>query len=463
MKRDNTILQIVKVPLSKRSSDYKASFKPNDMLYLEYLENKLKIKPELRNKNYVSKMNINLTEKKILDITDPPNFQYKSFINDMNIKDKVDRERDIRDFNKHDSPRNKSKSRSRSRSRDKSRGSHTSGSRLMRKLRREERRRRRRDERTREGGSRRDERTREGGSRRDGSRRDERTRDGSRRSSKHSSKGSKHGSRNERNRDERTRDDDKMRDENDRNRDERQRDETRGLEHQRDENKSNEHKTELDKLLLGDETKDSKIPSLNEIESKEIKTINVDGTNVRDISHITSNEELDNNKKRDIMYKFEVLKRRYPEGKIPEFSEYTDLKTLQQCYDDTMKRLNLDSTIENYKQYLTWGFYGTEWILTKFLNFNDIQGFAMEQITGMNKYESLLVELGEKNNTSGFFANLPIEVRLLGTIVMNALVFILTKKMMSKVMSGFNTAPTSQPPKKNKMKGPNIEDMKKNL
>jgi hypothetical protein len=46
---------------------------------------------------------------------------------------------------------------------------------------------------------------------------------------------------------------------------------------------------------------------------------------------------------------------------------------------------------------------------------------------------------------------------------MNAIVFILTKKMMSKVMSGFNTTPTSQPPKKNKMKGPNIEDMKKNL
>ena len=60
-------IEIIKVPLKELSKDYKPSFKPNDMLYLEYLENKLKVKPELRNKNYESKNKVFTNKKNIVD------------------------------------------------------------------------------------------------------------------------------------------------------------------------------------------------------------------------------------------------------------------------------------------------------------------------------------------------------------------------------------------------------------
>ena len=52
MKKDNKI-KIVKVPLKTKSKDVFPNFPPMPVLYLELLENKDKIKPELRNKDYV--------------------------------------------------------------------------------------------------------------------------------------------------------------------------------------------------------------------------------------------------------------------------------------------------------------------------------------------------------------------------------------------------------------------------
>ncbi len=48
-------LKVIKIPLDYTPEDIPAKFPPMGVLYLELLENKQKIKPELRNVDYVPK------------------------------------------------------------------------------------------------------------------------------------------------------------------------------------------------------------------------------------------------------------------------------------------------------------------------------------------------------------------------------------------------------------------------
>jgi hypothetical protein len=102
-------------------------------------------------------------------------------------------------------------------------------------------------------------------------------------------------------------------------------------------------------------------------------------------------------------------------------------------YDMAVKQLNVDNNIENYKSYLITGFYIIEFTMGYWLKF-DMQDFTKQQILNMNKYEHLLIELGEKSYVPEG-SRWPIEIRLLFTIVINTAIFIITKMVMKKVGS----------------------------
>ena len=187
---------------------------------------------------------------------------------------------------------------------------------------------------------------------------------------------------------------------------------------------------------------------------------------MEDVGHTSLNEQEQEDAKRELLFKFELLRKSYKTQNIPEFSIHSDYATMQKTYESTLRTLSLDKSVEDYKRYLIGGFMLMEFVCGSWLGF-DMQGFTQQQIVSMNSYEQLLIELGEKSYVpSG--SKWPVEVRLLFMIVMNAAFFIISKMIMKKTGSNLMgminsmnaTAPTSSTSEggvgKRKMKGPSV-------
>lgn len=182
-------------------------------------------------------------------------------------------------------------------------------------------------------------------------------------------------------------------------------------------------------------------------------------------------EEREKREKDELLFKFMVLRRQYPAVEIPEFTEHSDMTTMRRVYDQVIRRVSLDSSVDNYKQYLVGGFMVLEWVSTNWLGI-DLSGFCQQQSRMMNKYDRLLIELGEKNySTAG--SRFPVEIRLLFLIIFNAGLFYVQKMIFSggggggggggNIMNAFfggaqEQAPAPQPVKRRRapMRGPTI-------
>lgn len=157
------------------------------------------------------------------------------------------------------------------------------------------------------------------------------------------------------------------------------------------------------------------------------ETVHIGGRAVKDISY--TNEE-EHSKKRELLFRFDILRKSYKEATIPEISEFTDLRTMERVYEDTVRRVALDGKVEGYKKFLQMGFFGLEFVFSNLFKI-DMSGFAKQQLMSMNSYERLLIELGEKSLLEKTKSQWPAEVRLLFTIVMNGVMFVLMKSVMS--------------------------------
>ncbi|MFO0089679.1 MAG: hypothetical protein ACK518_02590 [bacterium] len=192
-----------------------------------------------------------------------------------------------------------------------------------------------------------------------------------------------------------------------------------------------------------------------------LKDLNVGQKVVPNLNYMASNAEEENNK-RELLFKFELLKKSYKDSNIPEFSMHSDYKTMKQTYENTVRKLSIESSVDNYKTYLIGGFMVVEFILGSWMGF-DMEGFTQHQISTLGSYERLLVELGEKSYVDEE-SQWPVEVRLLGMIIMNAAFFIVSKLVTKKTgssnilnfLASMNSA-RGEPKKTRPMKGPKMD------
>lgn len=183
--------------------------------------------------------------------------------------------------------------------------------------------------------------------------------------------------------------------------------------------------------------------------------------------------------KEHYLWQFKKIAKAYPKMKLPEVDEHDDVEEIKTVYKRTMKDMTLDRSIADNRMYLMVGFFVVEYIGTSLVGI-DIEGYADSQILMLDRYNELLIELGERSyNRWG--TNFPVEIRLLFLMLINAFFFYIIKVMGDKggkkgnnvyiniikgMMSGnpnFNTSTENEktgekavPPTKPKMKGPSI-------
>jgi hypothetical protein len=187
-------------------------------------------------------------------------------------------------------------------------------------------------------------------------------------------------------------------------------------------------------------------PSLSEITEGRVQ---VDSNGIRSLDYITTDERDEQEKKRDLLNKFAKLKKEYHNAHVPNHTEHTDLITLQKDYTSIKKQLEIDAKALRYKQWLLYSFLGLEILLLNFGSFDDIRGFYNYQKNCINQYESLLFELGEKNYIQDE-KKWPVEIRLVGVVAMNAAFFIggkwAERKYGVNILTLFNPMNIPPPP-----------------
>jgi hypothetical protein len=127
--------------------------------------------------------------------------------------------------------------------------------------------------------------------------------------------------------------------------------------------------------------------------------------------------------------KFGILRTSYPEWNIQDPDERMTLDQIHDVYEYYIRQIMVSKETGQYKVYLVIFFMFIEVIGVKLLKLN-MSGYTMSQLRIMNRYDTLLAELGEKWLVSSG-SDWPVEARLLMMATFNAVIFIAVRYLCS--------------------------------
>jgi hypothetical protein len=134
----------------------------------------------------------------------------------------------------------------------------------------------------------------------------------------------------------------------------------------RSKDKYSRHRDSKGHSISYQQVNNSSAPTLSELEKQGGY---IPRKELRDINQTTMNEQREEDSKRELLFKFDLLRKSYPSSIIPEYTIHTDIRTMQKSYGDSVRRLSLDSSVDNYKTYIVYGFMGCEFIFGNFYFF----------------------------------------------------------------------------------------------
>ena len=142
--------------------------------------------------------------------------------------------------------------------------------------------------------------------------------------------------------------------------------------------------------------------------------------------------------KADYRVKYSILREAYPQMNIPDPGEHESIEEIKAAYKMYVRRIHVDSSVEQNKIYLLilWLIIDIVGSRCFHLPFNG--RYVKSQYKYMQKYNMLLIELGERSyveEAEGW----PVEYRLLAMALFHGVIFALIQMLASK-LGGLNAA-----------------------
>lgn len=148
----------------------------------------------------------------------------------------------------------------------------------------------------------------------------------------------------------------------------------------------------------------------------------------------TNSDLIDDAKKRaDYRVKFGILREAYPNMNIPEPSESTPIEQIEAEYKEYVKRIHVESSVEQNKIYLLILWLLIDVIGTRFFRLPFNGRYVKSQFKYMQKYQMLLIELGERSYSESGGEGWPVEFRLLAMAIFHGVIFALVQLLASKL------------------------------
>ena len=142
--------------------------------------------------------------------------------------------------------------------------------------------------------------------------------------------------------------------------------------------------------------------------------------------------------------RFGILRNAWPNYHIPDVPDDVPLEQVHAQYDIYVRHIHISQDVDQYKVYLVIMWLLIELFCTK-IGLN-IGGYTVAQMRSMNKYERLLIELGENSYKSsvaaggvGAQSSWPVEVRIFFMALVNAVTFIIIKMLAGYIGEGMAT------------------------